>query len=118
MTRLLRVTCAAVLLMAASAWAADVDAGVAGPLPTDAFARIEPGMGEQQVLSVVGLPGAEGLYRPRRSGLWMVFGRGAAQRTYFYRGLGRVLFEGGNPLLRNGTVTRVEIDPNEAGTAP
>jgi hypothetical protein len=118
MVCMLRMTVAVGLLVAAgSAVAADGDGGGAsGPLPVHSFARIEVGMGEQQVLALLGPPGAEGEYTPVLGRALALIGIGGPRRTYFYRGLGRVLFEGGNPLLRNGTVVRVEVDPAEPGT--
>ena len=107
----------AVLLAASPVVAAEGDGVAAGPLPVDAFARLEKGMGEQQVLAVVGLPTSEGVYRPRLDRVLNVIGLGDQYRTYFYRGMGRVLFVGGSQLLQNGTVAKVEIDPDEAGTA-
>ena len=74
-------------------------------------------MGEQQVLAVAGLPTSEGVYRPLVDRVLKVIGLGDEYRTYFYRGMGRVLFVGGSQLLQNGTVAKVEIDPEEAGTA-
>jgi hypothetical protein len=118
MRRIARVAIVIGMLAGAgAAVAAEVDGGgVAGPLPVDAFARIEKGMGEQQVVSMVGLPAAEGVYRPRLDRVLSVVGLGDAYRTYFYRGLGRVLFDGGSQLVQNGTVVKVEIDPNESGS--
>jgi hypothetical protein len=108
----------AVLAAAGAALAAEVDeGGVAGPLPVDAFLRIERGMGEQQVAAQIGPPSAEGLYRPRLDRVLSVVGLGDAYRTYFYRGLGRVLLVGGSPLVQNGLVYKVEADPLEPGTA-
>lgn len=117
MRRVLRATLVALLLAAGGvAEAAEVVGITAGPVPVDAFARIEKGMGEQLVVSMVGLPSAEGFYRPRLDRVLSVVGLGDAYRTYFYRGLGRVLFVGGNPLLRTGVVAKVEIDATEPGT--
>jgi hypothetical protein len=106
----------AVLLAASPAVAAEVEGVAAGPLPVDAFGRLEKGMGEQQVLSVAGLPTSEGVYRPRLDRVLKVIGLGDDYRTYFYRGMGRVLFVGGSQLLQNGTVVKVEIDADEPGT--
>jgi hypothetical protein len=118
MRRLARVAVViAVLAAAGAATAAEVDdGGVAGPLPVDAFARIEKGTGEQQVVAMVGVPSAEGPYTPLMGRVLALVGAGSPTRTYFYRGLGRVLFDGGSPLLQNGTVVKVEIDPDEPGT--
>jgi len=107
----------ALLLAASPAVAAEGEGIAAGPLPVDAFARLEKGMGEQQVLAVAGLPTSEGVYRPTLDRVLKVIGLGDEYRTYFYRGMGRVLFVGGSQLLQNGTVAKVEIDPSEAGTA-
>jgi hypothetical protein len=104
-------------LAASSALAADAEGVAAGPLPVDAFARLEKGMGEQQVLAAVGLPTSEGVYRPRLDRVLAVIGLGDRYRTYFYRGMGRVLFVGGSQLLQNGTVAKVEIDAGETGAA-
>ena len=117
MRRTRRALLVALLLVAAPA-AADEAAGVTpGPLPIDAFARLERGMGEQQVLAAAGLPTSEGLYRPPLDRVLRVVGLGKAYRTYFYRGMGRVLFSGGSKLLQNGTVVKVDFDPGEPGTA-
>src|SRR5262245_8827847 len=105
-----------VLLAASPAVAAEVDAVAAGPLPVDAFSRLATGMGEQQVLAIAGLPTSEGVYRPRLDRVLKVIGLGDEYRTYFYRGMGRVLFVGGSQLLQNGTVAKVEIDSDEPGT--
>ena len=106
------------LLVTAALAVADEENGVTpGPLPIDAFARIEKGMGEQQVLAAAGLPTSEGLYRPTLDRVLKVIGLGHAYRTYFYRGMGRVLLSGGSKLLQNGTVVKVEVDPSESGDA-
>ena len=105
------------MLMAASpAVAAESEGVAAGPLPIDAFARLERGMGEQQVLAVAGLPTSEGTYRPLLDRVLGVVGLGDAYRTYFYRGMGRVMLVGGSQLLQNGTVVKVEVDTDEPGT--
>jgi hypothetical protein len=119
MHRLVAVAVLAGLLGAAGAvGAADqLDGSASGPLPVDAFARLEVGMGEQQVIAIVGPPAAEGPYTPLLQRPLALIGLTRPKRTYFYRGLGRVLFDGGSQLLQNGTVARVEIDPREAGVA-
>lgn len=108
---------AVLLAVALPAVAAEVEGVTAGPLPVDAFARLEKGMNEQQVVAFVGLPTAEGPYRPRVDRMLSVIGLGDEYRTYFYRGMGRVLFIGGSQLLQNGTVEKVEVDPEEPGKA-
>lgn len=117
MRRSARAAFVAVLLATAPVVAARANDVAAGPLPIDTFARLERGMGEQQVLAAVGLPTAEGTYRPRLDRVLGVIGLGDAYRTHFYRGMGRVLLSGGSKLLQNGTVVKVEVDPNEPGTA-
>ena len=102
------------LLLAASS--AETEGFGASWLPVDRFARLEKGMSEQQVLAMVWLPTSEGVYRPRLDRVLKVIGLGDEYRTYFYRGMGRVLFVGGSQLVRNGTVAKVEIDPEEPGT--
>ena len=118
MRRLARVAVViGVLAAAGAAVAAEVDdGGVAGPLPVDSFLRIEKGMGEQQVVALIGPPTAEGLYAPLLDRVLSLVGAGTPHRTYFYRGLGRVLLDGGSPLVQNGPVFKVEIDPDEPGT--
>jgi hypothetical protein len=106
---------AAVLVTAALAVADQENNVTPGPLPIDAFARLEKGMGEQQVLAAAGLPTSEGTYRPLLDRVLKVVGLGKAYRTYFYRGMGRVMFSGGSKLLQNGTVVRVDVDPKESG---
>ena len=117
MRRAPRALLVALLLAAAPAIAAEADGVTPGPLPIDAFARLEKGMGEQQVIAAAGLPTSEGLYRPPLDRVLKVIGLGKAYRTYFYRGMGRVLFAGGSKLLQNGTVVKVDVDPRESGTA-
>ena len=116
MRRVARLTVLAGLLAAAGiALAAEIEGGVAGPLPVDAFARLEKGMGEQHVVAVIGPPTSEGIDRPRLDRVLSVIGLGDAYLSYFYRGLGRVLLVGGSQLVQNGTVYKVEIDPAEPG---
>src|SRR5262245_50536593 len=116
MRRILRASLLAVVLaLALPASASEVEGITAGPLPVDAFARLEKGMGEQQVVAFVGLPTAEGPYRPRVDRMLSVIGLGDEYRTYFYRGMGRVLLIGGSQLLQNGVVAKVEVDPKEPG---
>jgi len=117
MRRASRALLVALLLAGAPAVADQADSVTPGPLPIDAFARLEKGMGEQQVLATAGLPTSEGLYRPPLDRVLKVVGLGKAYRTYFYRGMGRVLFVGGSQLLQNGTVVEVDVDPREPGTA-
>lgn len=99
--------------------AVGTSAGAQSPsyLPVDAFARIEKGMREQQVMASVGFPTTVGMYRPRLDRVLAVIGLGDAYLTYFYRGMGRVLFEGQSPFVRNARVAKVEVDPDETGIA-
>jgi hypothetical protein len=116
MRRMIRPALVALLLTAVP-----VAAGAQGlayrPPSVNAFARIEKGMPEQQVMASVGFPTRVGMYRPRLDRLLAVIGLGDAYRTYFYRGMGRVLFDGGSPFVQNGRVAKVEIDPGETGIA-
>jgi hypothetical protein len=112
---MIRPALVTLLLTAATAAVAGAEGLAYRPLPVDAFARIEKGMREQEVMAFVGFPTSVGMYRPRLDRLLGVIGLGDAYRTYFYRGMGRVLFAGGSPFVQDGTVAKVEIDPEEAG---
>jgi len=106
-----------VLLLTAVGTSAGAQSLSSRPLPVDAFARIEKGMREQQVMASVGFPTTVGMYRARLDRVLAVIGLGDAYLTYFYRGMGRVLFEGQSPFVRNARVAKVEVDPDETGIA-
>ena len=98
---------------AAPAVAKGVPAPASSPL-----AKVQLGMNKRQVREVLGSPTDENSYSTGKAWIPFYFGTDARRTSYYYKGLGRVVFADGN-VFGGGApeVVRVDYDPSETGTA-
>lgn len=84
------------------------------------LAKIQMGMTKRQVKEVLGAPSDENTYLTGKAWIPWYFGNDARRTSYFYKGVGRVVFADGNIFGGGGggEVVRVDHDPSEAGIAP
>jgi hypothetical protein len=100
------------------------DPGAAAPaeaaaIPADSpLAKIEPGMRMQEVTNILGAPTDQNAYATGKAWIPWYFGDDARRTSYYYKGMGRVVFTGGNVFGGGGgNVLRVDYDPSESGVA-
>jgi hypothetical protein len=98
---------------AAPAVAKGVPAPASSPL-----AKVQIGMNKRQVREVLGSPTDENSYSTGKAWIPFYFGTDARRTSYYYKGLGRVVFADGN-VFGGGApeVVRVDYDPSESGSA-
>jgi len=101
----------------ASAPAGATIKGVPAP-PNSPLAKVQLGMGKKQVRDLLGSPTDENSYSTGKVWIPFYFGNDARRTSWYYKGLGRVVFADGN-AFGGGTaeVIRVDYDPTESGTA-
>jgi len=93
-------------------------AATSAPVPANSpLAKVKVGMSEQDVRTILGPPTQENEYVSGKAFIPFYYGPDRSRRAYFYKGMGRVVFSGGSGFNRTGTVSRVEYDPAESGTA-
>jgi len=92
-------------------------AQAARPIPPDsALAKVQIGMTQVQVQSILGAPTHEVSYESGKRWIPWYFGSDVRRTEWAYKGLGRVVFTGGNQWGGGaGNVERVDYDPNENG---
>jgi len=91
--------------------------GVAAPAGSP-LAKVAVGMSKKQVKDILGSPTDENSYATGKAWIPFYFGNDARRTSYYYKGMGRVVFADGN-IFGGGTpeVVRVDYDPTESGTA-
>ena len=89
----------------------------AAPVPPDSpLAKIQVGMTAQEVSNILGMPTNQVSYATGKAWIPWYFGDDARRTEWSYKGLGRVVFAGGNVFGGGGgRVNRVDYDPNETG---
>jgi hypothetical protein len=102
---------------AASETTAAADVGVPPP-PNSKLAKVHAGMGKTEVVDILGNPSGQNSYPTGKAFIPFYFGNDARRTSWYYKGLGRVVFADGN-VFGGGTpeVMRVDYDPNETGIA-
>lgn len=91
--------------------------GVPAP-PNSPLAKVQLGMGKKQVKDLIGAPSDENSYATGKAWIPWYFGNDARRTSYYYKGMGRVVFADGNIFGGGGTeVIRVDYDPTESGEA-
>lgn len=91
--------------------------GVPAP-PSSPLAKVQLGMGKKQVKDLIGAPSDENSYATGKAWIPWYFGNDARRTSYYYKGMGRVVFADGNIFGGGGTeVIRVDYDPTETGNA-
>jgi hypothetical protein len=84
--------------------------------PDSPLAKIQIGMTAQQVSNILGMPTNQVSYSTGKAWIPWYFGDDARRTEWSYKGLGRVVFDGGNVFGGGGGhVNRVDYDPNETG---
>lgn len=92
-------------------------AAVRQPVPPDSpLARVQIGMTPQQVTEVLGTPTNQVSYESGKRWIPFYYGSDVRRTEWSYKGLGRVVFTGGNQWGAGaGQVERVDYDPSETG---
>jgi hypothetical protein len=90
---------------------------VAQPPPPDSpLAKIQIGMTAQEVSNILGMPTNQVSYATGKAWIPFYYGDDARRTEWSYKGLGRVVFAGGNVFGGGGgRVNRVDYDPSETG---
>ena len=96
---------------------APVNEGVPAPANSK-LAKVTLGMNKQQVSEILGQPTDQNSYASGKAFIPFYFGNDARRSSWFYKGIGRVVFADGN-AFGGGTseVVRVDYDPSESGVA-
>ena len=80
------------------------------------LAKIKVGMTAQEVSNILGMPTNQVSYASGKAWIPYYYGDDARRTEWSYKGLGRVVFTGGNVFGGGGGhVERVDYDPNETG---
>jgi hypothetical protein len=89
----------------------------AKPIPPDSpLAKIKVGMTEFEVSNILGPPTSQGSYETGKRWIPYYYGSDIRLMEWTYKGMGRVIFTGGNVFGGNaGKVKRVDYDPSETG---
>lgn len=92
---------------------------VGAPIPSNSpLAKVQLGMGKRQVRDLLGAPDDENTYSTGKAFIPWYFGNDARRTSWYYKGVGRVVFADGNVFGGGGTeVIRVDYDPGETGVA-
>lgn len=87
------------------------------PIPPDSpLAKIKIGMTAQEVSNILGMPTNQTSYATGKAWIPYYYGDDARRTEWSYKGLGRVVFAGGNVFGGGGgRVNRVDYDPSETG---
>jgi hypothetical protein len=92
-------------------------AGVPAP-PSSPLSKVHLGMTKKQVKDALGAPSDENSYATGKAWIPWYFGNDARRTSYYYKGMGRVVFADGNIFGGGGNeVVRVDYDPQESGEA-
>jgi hypothetical protein len=94
-------------------------AEAAAPIPADSpLAKIKTGMRMQEVINILGAPTDQNSYSTGKAWIPFYYGDDVRRTSYYYKGIGRVVFTGGNVFGGGGgNVLRVDYDPSESGVA-
>jgi len=94
-------------------------AAIGVPAPASSpLSKVQLGMSKKQVKDLLGSPTDENSYATGKAWIPFYFGNDARRTSYYYKGMGRVVFADGNVFGGGGTeVVRVDYDPTESGTA-
>lgn len=99
--------------------AAPEEASAAAPIPADSpLSKIKVGMRMQEVINILGAPTDQNSYSTGKAWIPFYYGDDVRRTAYYYKGIGRVIFTGGNVFGGGGgNVIRVDYDPSESGMA-
>ena len=79
------------------------------------FAKLQIGMGQQQVQDLIGIYSDRKAYTTVKAWIPFYYSKDAYRFEAFYKGEGRLTFEGGGITGTSGRLIRIEVDPNESG---
>jgi hypothetical protein len=123
--RLRAMMIAAAFTICVAGCAAKSDTAPAAPparaqIPADSpLAKVQIGMTAQQVSSILGMPTNQVSYASGKAWIPFYFGSDVRRTEWSYKGLGRVVFTGGNQWGGGGgQVERIDYDPTETGIRP
>jgi hypothetical protein len=85
------------------------------PPPKSKLAKVQVGMSPREVENILGPPTDENAYVTGKAFIPFYYGKDRWRRAYFYKGVGRVVFEGSGGFSQSAHVERVEYDPSEPG---
>jgi|SRR5215468_10056446 len=107
----------ALTLAGCSSKSAPPPPAAARPIPPDSpLAKVQVGMTAQDVSNILGMPTNQVSYSTGKAFIPWYFGDDVRRTEWSYKGLGRVVFNGGNVFGGGGGhVERVDYDPNETG---
>ncbi len=96
---------------------ASAPAPAAATVPADSpLAKVQVGMTANEVAQILGMPTNQVSYATGKAWIPWYFGDDARRTEWSYKGLGRVVFTGGNVFGGGGgRVNRVDYDPSETG---
>ena len=96
---------------------ASAPAPAAATVPADSpLAKVQVGMTANEVTQILGMPTNQVSYATGKAWIPWYFGDDARRTEWSYKGLGRVVFTGGNVFGGGGgRVNRVDYDPSETG---
>ncbi len=89
----------------------------APPPANSPLAKVQVGMSEREVEKLIGPPTSQNAYVTGKAFIPYYYGPDQGRVGYFYKGMGRVVFQSSGGFSRTLTVQRVEYDPNEPGHA-
>ncbi|OFV92247.1 MAG: hypothetical protein A3J75_07980 [Acidobacteria bacterium RBG_16_68_9] len=86
--------------------------------PGSPLSQIAIGMNKKQVRDILGSPTDENSYSTGKAWIPFYFGTDARRTSWFYKGLGAVVFADGN-VFGGGApeVVRIDYNPTESGAA-
>jgi hypothetical protein len=87
------------------------------PPANSPLAKIHAGMRPREVEKILGPPDDENAYVTGKAFIPYYYGRDRSRQAYFYKGLGRVVFQGSGAFSQRYTVRFVDYDPSEDGIA-
>src|SRR5512143_3224018 len=94
-----------------------VAVGVPAPAGSK-LAEVKLGMNKKQVKDILGPPTDENSYSTGKVWIPFYFGNDARRTSFYYKGVGRVVFADGNAFGGGESeVVRVDYDPTESGNA-
>ena len=91
--------------------------GVPAP-PRSPLSKVQLGMTKKQVADILGHASDENSYMTGKVFIPFYFGNDARRTSWYYKGMGRVVFADGNAFGGGvSEVVRVDYDPSESGVA-
>ena len=104
------------MLLLASGCATQGSPQVQQTIPPDSpLAQIRKGMGNAEVMHLLGPPTDQEFNLTGKVFIPFYFGGGQSITRYYYKGLGRIYIDGEGMFGGGGGVAKIEYDPQESG---